>query len=439
MDASLSSQAGPSPHDDELVPLMMAAAAGRYERVISWLRVAFCIANLSLSSWIWERLGDADIATFVVPIGLLVVAFTLVLALIVEHLVRRGAPVSGRLLAISVATDIAITFAALLVNPYWAKDGYYGLLRSPDIGVLLLLVIASGFRLHFSLSVLSGSIASVIYQLLLWADDAWAGEYVRTTIDHEVRFALEIVSATALACAISIIGRGLVERVAKELLEEQRSGRRARAFFMAFHPLEKAVGNLAFAVDSEGCARDEELRQRMSTVRECCRGVRKSAEEAVPDEGIMSVELRKTLDDTTLEIRGMLEYDVTLSMSDETPLGTMVEIYGGHVTLRNMIMCLVLNATEGSGDALHARRARNVEIHAAVDWLRPYIRIDVRDDGPGFARQSRLGRASTKGEGHGATLLTVRKLLTLTLGNLRCRNLRKGGAEVSLWFRGGKA
>jgi signal transduction histidine kinase len=434
-----SSQAGASSHDHHL-SLMTAAATGKYERVISWLRVAFCAANLLLSAWTWDRLGDTHIARVVVPLGLVVIVGTAAFSILVDIKVRRGAPITTRLLAISISADICVTFAALLVNPYWAKEGYYGIVRSPDLGVLLLLVIASGFRLRFWLSVLSGGLASIGYLLLLWADHAWAAEYVTATFEQELFFGLEIVFATAAACAISSIGHGQVERVATESIAESRRGRILDVLLTGLHGLENTVMDLNWVVEQEGLSGNERLQESVKAVHGSCKEVRRSStgKTAETSSGgeIESVVLRDVLERALQEMRGRFSRDVTISLTDRTPVGTIVDVHGGAAALYDMVVCLIHNSTEGSGADSQALRSRSIEVHASIDWLRPYVRIDVRDDGPGFARESMLGRATTKGEGHGTGLATVRKYATRSLGSLRCRNIGSRGAEVTLWLPG---
>jgi signal transduction histidine kinase len=117
---------------------------------------------------------------------------------------------------------------------------------------------------------------------------------------------------------------------------------------------------------------------------------------------------------------------------DTPPAPVGVLVVGGRISLHRALENLVLNACEGDG----VRSASAVRVSVGAADEAGWVRIVVRDDGPGFTPEQ-LARPirsfeTSKPRGTGLGLFTSERVILASGGALERRNAPAGGAEVEL-------
>lgn len=108
-----------------------------------------------------------------------------------------------------------------------------------------------------------------------------------------------------------------------------------------------------------------------------------------------------------------------------------VEVKVDRLLTVQALSCLVFNASDLLGEG----RATTVHISAELDGSGDAVRIQVADDGPGFADPEaavRLGWSSKGGRGMGVGLTFAAELAARMGGRLVLENRAQGGAQVTL-------
>lgn len=195
---------------------LLVNSALRGELTLSVARAVFVTAT-------WVRfviLGglSTDAAWVSTPPSALAVAFSLVMI----WRVRTGRA-RVRDLYISVVLDAAVCFLSLLPNVLWPIEGFTGILRSPDVAAVYLMVIASLFRLFASVVLLAGLAGAVSLSVLSVLGGA---DFNRFTLAF-----ILVASATFIAAAVGRRTKALVLSAAKEAVraEEARGAEAARS------------------------------------------------------------------------------------------------------------------------------------------------------------------------------------------------------------------
>ena len=111
-----------------------------------------------------------------------------------------------------------------------------------------------------------------------------------------------------------------------------------------------------------------------------------------------------------------------------------VAVCGGEAGLARVLDALLANACEGDGE----RRATRVVVTLGGEGEIDVVRVEVADDGPGFAGTQLEGRpepfASRKPGHAGLGLYTAEHILAASGGSLRRENAAGGGAKVTAFL-----
>lgn len=115
---------------------------------------------------------------------------------------------------------------------------------------------------------------------------------------------------------------------------------------------------------------------------------------------------------------------------EDLPADTMVRVAGGEVTLARIVENAVVNACEGNG----TEHASHVHVRVEGRSQEPYVRLRVKDDGPGFAPElveaPIRGFFTTKDSGTGLGLYTLERLARASGGRVAREN--DGGALLTI-------
>lgn len=110
--------------------------------------------------------------------------------------------------------------------------------------------------------------------------------------------------------------------------------------------------------------------------------------------------------------------------------GTTARVAGGEVTLARILENALVNACEGNG----TEHASHVAVRVEADGEAPYLRLRVKDDGPGFAPELMdgpiRGFVTTKDGGTGLGLYTLERLTRASGGRVSRENDQ--GARVTI-------
>ncbi len=415
---------------DQLDALITREAL-RGERTASIARSVFCAALLAR----FIAVGGLTLPGFYhralieVPLLLGAVAASM-------YLWRRSRRVdaSPRLLLVSVGVDALLCFVALLPNVIWPWEGYPGILQIPDMTALLITVSSSAFRLvrravllAAAANVLSAVVLLVVDRVLNGGrDNFWAMASL---------FLMLLLTAACAAFLVTLRTLRVVELGASSTLRAERAQRNLSVVLHEHHDVKTSLS--AALIDTELLQRELFRVESASAARMLRKlaQLRESIEEVASAMGHIRERTVRELDalraTTPAEVgeaaRGALRvvrwrYQAVRVDVTEGAERTAVLFAGGHDVLERVLLNLLVNACEGTGE----RGASRVTLDA-----RPLgggrVAIEVKDDGPGF-----LDTPSPKPGGSGQGLGFVTGMVESSGGLVLRGNLPEGGAKVTL-------
>ena len=336
-------------------------------------------------------------------------AFAVIFSLVMIWRVRSGRA-RVRDLYLSVVLDAAVCFLSLLPNVLWPQEAFAGILRSPDVAAVYLMVIASLFRLFASVVLLSGFAGAVSLSALSVFGGANLNRFTLALI--------LVVTATFIAAAVGRRTKALVLSAATNAVRAEEARGAVHLLLEEHHDtrsvLSSALMNaqlLRREAQGAGRARAERIASDLEDVTE---RLRESLERGVETRfEVSSVALARAAERAVAVARSRfvdVRYHVDIDDGARWP------VVGGAEILERVLVTLLVNAAEGDG----TRGAANVRVHLEGRELL------VDDDGPGF----REVRTKTTGTGLGLTL--VRGLLRLSGTELSTSSSPEGGARVSI-------
>jgi signal transduction histidine kinase len=418
---------------EQAIDAAFATAARRWERILTGVRVVLCIAMFGRSALIWSLVPNAVGAGLMAP--MLCLAALYIAASIA--LTRSGAPIE-RVLKMSVALDTGAVFIALLGNVLHPWPGYSGLVNTPDIVGLAMATLACGLRLSPRTAVFGALLNATCFAALLVIDLVLRG--MPPPLGRGYSYLLQasfLAGAAALAIVMAVRTRNLAVDAVRAALTAERAQRSLGALLHEHHDVRTLLS--AARIDADRLAGQhpapigalvDDLRSGLDDVVDRINAIYARAHGELLTLGSRQrVEVGPVAHDV-LERLGRRFPAVTLALHGEPTLEA--EVAGGGTTLRRLLFNLVMNACEGDG----ARGAAHVDVTVHGDPAGGRVRIDVIDDGPGFAPElvgAPLGEArSTKANGSGLGLAVAQALAQASDGTLLHGNCAAAGARVSL-------
>jgi signal transduction histidine kinase len=344
---------------------------------------------------------------------------------------RRGfGPTSH---AVSATVDVALCGLVLLSNVVWPGPRYEGLVRTPDVAMLPVLVFASALRL--TSPAVAASTLTALGSLLVLAridgalNPGAAGHLTADTL----MVAIVVVVAGTAAWFAAWMMRGALQRLARESEMVSRGRAYMRELLREHHDVRTLLGSARLHLDLLLEAQPTpEVKKRVSVAANAISAVaavldrirqRTFGALATTDE-IASVDVAGVLRDAGAVVRA--RFPAVAIDCAPPPAGAapaVVAVLGGERGLAHVLLNLLVNACEGNGRG----GAHRVDVAVGGDQTRPgFVTIDVVDDGPGFdaaiLRAGPSGSFSTKADGSGLGLGLVAGVVEASGGELQLEN-----------------
>jgi signal transduction histidine kinase len=412
--------------DPVLWPVVHAAAL-RGEKVVSISRIVFCSLVL-LRFLLVERTGQ--LAPYLLNIPALGMAIGYSVWLLVR--MRAGRATYG-MLALSVAVDTVGCFASLMQTVLWPSEGaaYGGLLTTPDISALLLIVYCAGFRVWPRIALLGAVLNLIAYFGIVLAEHLRYGDRLDYGFAEVAMFLFVLVSVMVLSVGTARRTLALVAQAATATRQVDRAREKLADLAREHHDARSVISAATLSSDMMMRALEHptDVRRHAERLREdlelAKRHLGEMGEKAYFETLALAnaerVETARVLREAkkSLELRfPELAIDADLSAAAD------VRVIGGEASLTRILYNLVRNAKEGNGHAGASRVTLSATSTSAG------VELVLDDDGPGFDATS----ASTKHEGMGLGLTMTTELVERSGGSLHLENRPRGGARVRLWL-----
>jgi signal transduction histidine kinase len=421
-----------------LVPVVHAAAL-RGERVVSISRAVFCVLVL-IRFLIVEK--SRMPAPWVLNCSALGSATAYSLWILWR--MRAGAVTYG-MLAGSVAIDCVGCFASLLQTVLWpaAGDHFRGLLTTPDISAILLIVYCAGFRVWPSLSLLGAALNLLSYVTLVATEMTLARKGLDYGLAEATMFFFVLASVIVLSVGTARRTLQLASAGASATLQVERARQRLAELVREHHDARSAISAAALTSDmmmralaEGGTPRAEpDVRQHAERLRDDLTAVRKQLAD-LGEKAYMHltalghmerVETGRVVGEAVSALS--LRFPELTVDADATPAGDLM-VVGGAASVRRILDNVVANAREGDGRS----GASRVDIRASSEGGK--VTLLVEDDGPGFGdavlRTVGSVPTTTKRSGMGLGLLMTSELVRLSGGTLTLGNRPSGGGELRI-------
>jgi signal transduction histidine kinase len=397
------------------------------------------VLSLVRSFWVWNRIGTHwDDPTIAIALGAGAVVAGFSGWVLLGYRERTAGPA---LFVAATFVDAGVCFAALSTNVFWPGNGSPGLLRLPDLASTLIATGSAALRLSPLVCLLAGALNLLSLSALIAL--AWPTSGLRPTELLDVASALValLVAATVTSALCAWLARRLVLAGALRALEAERAERSLGVVMQEHHDVRTLLSSASLNADlllervragdpgGEGEEIARQLRSDLDRVNEFVAAIKERSlgellalEAPAPAQpGAVAAAVARDL--------AVRFPDVEIAVRDDAP-ETIVRVRGGPRALARVLQNLVVNACEGDG----LRAAGRVDIGIAASG--DDVRIEVRDDGPGFRTASRGAEpapgVSSKQGGSGLGLTFVREIAEASGGRLAIANAAGGGACVSV-------
>jgi len=423
----------------QVVTDVILVAARRSERTLSIVRGVFCAAILARSLMVTEHTA-ARMWTGVPP---LVAA-----ALFSSYVVVRGDRLRATqgFFLLSVALDAVACFLTILPMALWPQIVDVPLLDKADMAVILLVIVASAFRLSLWATACSWLLNACSFSLLMWLDRAarWGeGEWHALVL-----YSLYLVGAGALGGLLAHWTRSLVAWSARAAIDADRSQRNLALLLREHHDLRSQLASAALNADLadrelDAGSRDESRPRARAFVHSVRRSLQqinrrvveikeRSYEELVRLDQLASADLGAAMNRVRRELDAEAgARHLELRMSSSLP---RLRVAGGTEGLSRILLNLVANAYEGTGADVASKVV--VEVSSVSG---EQAAISVWDDGPGFPAEvlaaAGAARVTSKRDGSGFGLALVHQIVGTSEGNVQLLNRPGRGAQVTITLR----
>jgi signal transduction histidine kinase len=429
--------------DPVLEPVVQAAAV-RGERLVAISRTVFCVLVLA-------RFLSLEQASTPAPYVLNLSALGIAIGYSLWILWRiRKSRADYWMLVVSVMVDAIGCFASLLQTVLWPASGaaYRGLLTTPDMSALLVIVYCAGFRVWPRLAAIGALLNLLSYFVLVSVELSIGGDRLGYGIPEVFMFLFVLGSVMVLSIGTARRTLGLVAAGAAATVQVDRARRKLAEIVREHHDARSVISAAALSSDmmvralhggSSGAPQDGDLRRQAERLREDLEAARNQlaelGEKAYLELNTLGeverVETARVLREAVdiLKIRfPELTIETELPPAARTSQADLL-VVGGAPSIQRILYNLVSNARDGDG------RSGASHVTARVEPRGTHVRLIVEDDGPGFGTTSLSGGpvpASTKSDGMGLGLLMTSELVRVSGGTFNAENRPDGGARLSL-------
>lgn len=429
-----------SQFDPVLGPVVQAAAL-RGERIVSISRVVFCTLVLVRFLALEQ---SSSVAPYVLNVSALGIAIGYSLWLLFK--MRRGAATYG-MLAISVTVDSVGCFASLLQTVLWPAQGerFHGLLATPDVSALLLIVWCAGFRVWPRLALLGAILNFASYLALVTTELSLNRPGLAYGVPEVMMFLFVLGSVIVLSIGTARRTLTLVEAGANATLQVDRARGKLAEIVRGHHDARSVISAAALSSDMMVRALETEtgpeaplhgedaVRRHAERLREDLEAARKQLSELGEKAYLELTALGRPERVATTKVLEEAASSLRLRFPDlglETDLGggRDLVIVGGAPSIQRILYNLVSNAREGDGHTGASRVSVRAESNDGC------VMLIVEDDGPGFDRAvlpaAGSAPATTKRDGMGLGLVMTSELVRASGGSLETDNRPGGGGRL---------
>ncbi len=423
--------------DTQFDVAVMRAAAVRGEVVVSFARLVVC-ALVLVRFFLIDDPGQSTLATGATCGA---VVGWLVSSLVALTLARRGRLTIGWII-FSPVFDAIFCFLLLLPSALPLAPSQVGIVRSPqDMTLILLVVLAAGFRLLPKAAVLGALASCVCVASLVILDVSTGNTSFGAELADIVQYLLVFAGCATLTVATAMRTRKLALAAVKGARRSERAQHGLESLMQEHHDMRAVLS--AAAINSSMVLRalidssrapgglEDVARDLREDLREASRAIHRIKQQAYTElttlTDVVQVDVRPALDRVVSATRRRFSHiEIVWENTEES----VAAVIGGADGLERMVANLLNNACEGDG----TKTATRVELTVEVDA--DDVTVTVADNGPGFPSialtESRAGYPTTKPEGSGLGLLLVEGLVQASGGRLEKNNRNSGGACVRL-------
>ena len=406
---------------DHTVGRLLFVSALKAEAAIS--RVRIVLAAIMLTRFI---IIDPPMSAYLVAVPAAMVAFTFSAYALVR--IRRAHASSG-LLWISAIVDSGLAFFGLLNNVLTPWPGYPGTLNLPDTAILLIVIVAAGFRLSVAIAVLAGCLnGTTLAILILWEQrvDPALASYENWTV---TMWFIMILGATLTSVISASRTRSVTHEAARDYIRVRELGGSIGRLLQAHHDAHSVLSSAMINCDmlarrsaregwqDEGLIKGlrVDLETMASAFGEINHLARGDLDAALDFE---RVELAAAIEDFELRSRAWRS-DISLrTRLRDRPL--YIDLAGGEPAFRRILVNLLKNSLEGDGITAATEIAITLE-HDATSAV-----ITFEDDGPG------LDAKSLKPNSHGIGLQSIERVIGASGGSMTAERAQTRGARLRL-------
>jgi signal transduction histidine kinase len=435
---------GVGPGFDPVLEPVVHAAAVRGERLVAISRTVFCLLVLVRFLSLEQ---SSNPAPYVLNLSALGIAIGYSLWILAQ--IRRNRA-EYWMLVVSVVVDAVACFASLLQTVLWPATGasYRGLLTTPDMSALLVIVYCAGFRVWPRLAVIGALSNLLSYLVLVTAELSLGGSGIGYGLPEVLMFLFVLGSVMVLSIGTARRTLALVAAGAGATVQVDRARRKLAEIVREHHDARSVITAAALSSDmmvralhsGTGAPPESELRRQAQRLREDLEAARnqlaelgeKAYLELTTLGEVERVETARVLSEAVeiLKIRfPELTIEAELPPSDRRSQADLL-VVGGAPSIQRILYNLVNNARDGDG------RSGASRVTARVEPQGTHVRLVVEDDGPGFRSSSLFSAiavpASTKPDGMGLGLLMTSELVRVSGGTFNAENRPGGGARLCL-------
>jgi signal transduction histidine kinase len=435
---------------------LVEEAALKGERSISYVRLIFCLLVLSRFVAIemtrvhssLELLQAFKRSSLELPALFSALAFSwYVLRISAKRFPQKS------ILTLSIIIDSLVCLITLLQNILIPTHSYHGIFSTPDVSALLLVTIASSFRLSVKLSFLSG-ILSILSSIILLICESMIHSSFKDVFYTFILFLIFQCSCMILSIAIAHRTKRLVAQSARltaqsaQLTKHQtHTQQQLSSLLKEHHDAKGTLSAILLNVDLLFREVDSPTGSvKSSTSRKIVHELKHDSDELkqyfsrVQGDAVEQLQFEKTPVPIVPVLQAVVSkisqrFSTIRIQCSELP-NIAIRISGGALNLESIFYNLLLNACEGNG----IRGAQHVEIIVNFSKNTKECALQFLDDGPGFPPELLqslvpIAGITTKAQGTGLGLYLVRGMVQVNHGKLELSNRSpQKGASVCIRF-----